>query len=46
MSVTPNLCCDETKTQGTYTRVTVPLNGRKDMHTKAFDSEIFLPLEF
>ena len=23
MSVTPNLCCDETKNRGTYTRVTV-----------------------
>ena len=22
MSVTPNLCCDETKSRGTYTRVT------------------------
>ena len=24
MSVTPNLCCDETKNRGTYTRVTEP----------------------
>ena len=24
MSVTPNLCCDETKNRGTYTRVTIP----------------------
>ena len=23
MSVAPNLCCDETKNQGTYTRVTI-----------------------
>ena len=23
MSVTPNLCCDETKNQGTYTRMTL-----------------------
>ena len=23
MSVAPNLCCDETKNRGTYTRVTV-----------------------
>ena len=28
------------------TSIMVPFNGRKDMHTKAFDSEIFLPLEF
>ena len=25
MSVAPNLCCDETKNQGTYTRVTFPM---------------------
>ena len=24
MSVTPNLCCDETKNRGTHTRVTLP----------------------
>ena len=25
MSVTPNLCCDETKNQGAYTRLTNPI---------------------
>ena len=25
MSITPNLCCDETKSRGTYTRVTVSM---------------------
>ena len=27
MSVAPNLCCDETKNQGTYTRVTLMLRS-------------------
>ena len=26
MSVAPNLCCDETKNRGTYTRVTILYN--------------------
>ena len=28
MSVTPNLCCDETKNRGAYTRLTNPWVGK------------------
>ena len=31
MSVTPNLCCDETKNRGTYTRVTDGFTNPVDM---------------
>ena len=31
MSVTPNLCCDETRNQGTYTRVTVLSSALRTM---------------
>ena len=34
MSIAPNLCCDETKNQGTYTRVTQPSLKREDMPTE------------
>ena len=32
MSVTPNLCCDETKNRGTYTHVTVGWCHQLDGH--------------
>ena len=31
MSVAPNLCCDETKNRGTYTRVTDGITDLMDM---------------
>ena len=30
MSITPNLCCDETKNRGTYTRVTITFFAHKN----------------
>ena len=47
MSVTPNLCCDETKNQGTYTRVTVPWSfmsqWRKEFReSKVIDKKWFI----
>ena len=34
MSVAPNLCCDETKNRGTYTRMTVSLAKLPFLHDK------------
>ena len=42
MSVTPNLCCDETKNQGTYTRVTSnPSHGTIDV-TRVYVPRFFV----
>ena len=42
MSVTPNLCCDETKNQGTYTHVTV-LNTTEKLERCNSSSKDFFP---
>ena len=44
MSVAPNLCCDETKNRGTYTRVTItffaPKNGEALYSQQKHDREL------
>ena len=49
MSVIPNLCCDETKNQGAYTRLTLPkpflhLN-RSNIHNESLGQEFTIILQ-